>query len=242
MDSNDTLSRAGAAEPEECRWKPAKGLCLTHGGKPMCVRADDHLVCSAAGASREERAAEPLPMVLHCPGCGKQHIDEPQPDKGWENPPHRSHECQGCGIVWRPADVPTTGVASVQTKGSRDSWLAPPAPETPPRPLEAQLREHERFQRDNLLQQLLKLREQIHDELCPLDENPSDHDCVSAVRAVLAAQPNAESGAGQECPHPLNLCAECLEHLLVPAEAEAQALRKRCEWLERENAELRAKS
>lgn len=59
----------------------------------------------------------PLDMVLHCPACGKQHIDEPEgegddgattkrPDV-WTNPPHRSHLCAGCGHIWRPADVPT---------------------------------------------------------------------------------------------------------------------------------------
>src|SRR5574340_600312 len=25
--------------------------------------------------------------------------------KGWDNPPHRSHLCHGCGHIWRPADV-----------------------------------------------------------------------------------------------------------------------------------------
>jgi hypothetical protein len=63
----------------------------------------------------------PIPMVLHCPRCRAQHIDAPQPDKGWTNPPHRSHECQACGLVWRPADVPTTGVEAIETKGKRDT-------------------------------------------------------------------------------------------------------------------------
>lgn len=63
---------------------------------------------------------EPIPMVLWCPVCGTQHIDKPQLDRGWDNPPHRSHECQGCGLVWRPADVPTTGVERISTKGKQD--------------------------------------------------------------------------------------------------------------------------
>jgi hypothetical protein len=50
-----------------------------------------------------------------------QHIDEPQPHKDWTNPPHRSHECQHCGTVWRPADVPTNGVRRIATKGKRDT-------------------------------------------------------------------------------------------------------------------------
>ena len=66
-------------------------------------------------------SAQPLPMILYCPGCGAQHIDAPDVAKGWENPPHRSHECQACGYVWRPADVPTAGVARLATRGQRDS-------------------------------------------------------------------------------------------------------------------------
>lgn len=62
----------------------------------------------------------PIPMLLFCPVCATQHIDAPQPKKGWSNPSHRSHECQKCGHVWRPADVPTTGVAAIETKGQRD--------------------------------------------------------------------------------------------------------------------------
>jgi rubredoxin len=78
----------------------------------------------------------PIDMVLHCPACGMQHIDEPEPGQlvsggpnagrvraGWDNPPHRSHLCHDCGHIWRPADVPTNGVAAVKTKGKNDSPL-----------------------------------------------------------------------------------------------------------------------
>lgn len=88
---------------------------------------------------------EPIDVVLHCPKCGLQHIDAPEPAryatasntasvrKGfemggyelnpnrWDNPPHRSHLCAGCGHLWRPADVPTNGVAAVKTRGKNDS-------------------------------------------------------------------------------------------------------------------------
>ncbi len=72
----------------------------------------------------------PIDMVLHCPACGKQHIDAPDTNYDphyegcmiWENPPHRSHLCHGCGCIWRPADVPTNGVAAVQTRGKADTW------------------------------------------------------------------------------------------------------------------------
>ena len=77
--------------------------------------------------------ASPIDMVLHCPVCGAQHIDAPDhPYYGgksdgngftprWDNPPHRSHLCHECGHIWRPADVPTNGVAEIWTKGKNDS-------------------------------------------------------------------------------------------------------------------------
>lgn len=61
----------------------------------------------------------PIPMVLHCPMCLVQHVDEPSAT--WDNPPHRSHQCQNCGHIWRPADVATTGVPAIETKGQVDS-------------------------------------------------------------------------------------------------------------------------
>jgi hypothetical protein len=65
---------------------------------------------------------EPIDMMLFCPKCGLQHIDAPDartPD--WNNPPHRSHLCHGCGCIWRPADIPTNGVAGIQTRGTKDT-------------------------------------------------------------------------------------------------------------------------
>lgn len=63
----------------------------------------------------------PIPMVLRCPSCGVQHLDVPDLERGWSNPPHKSHLCLACGVIWRPADVPTTGVPSVG-RGSKDTW------------------------------------------------------------------------------------------------------------------------
>lgn len=103
----------------------------------------------------------PIDMVLFCPKCGMQHIDKDNHDENrikaaelgidregdraysdwldehdWDNPPHRSHLCAdpSCGHIWRPADVPTNGVASVKTKGSADSPLARPMARVPPPP------------------------------------------------------------------------------------------------------------
>ncbi|UOF79469.1 Zn-ribbon protein [Caudoviricetes sp.] len=91
----------------------------------------------------------PIDMILHCPSCGLQHVDAPEPASGydvshegadaatwtnaqWTNPPHRSHQCHGCGHIWRPADVPTNGVAAIKTKGKADSPKAQPAPQGEP--------------------------------------------------------------------------------------------------------------
>ena len=77
------------------------------------------------------REQKPIDMILHCPNCGMQHIDEPEGEGDdeatikrldvWTNPPHRSHLCHGCGHIWRPADVPTNGVAEIKTRGKNDS-------------------------------------------------------------------------------------------------------------------------
>jgi hypothetical protein len=63
---------------------------------------------------------QPIDMILFCPACGVQHIDEVR-NGVWENPPHRSHLCYGCGHIWRHADVPTNGVAAIKTVGKADS-------------------------------------------------------------------------------------------------------------------------
>lgn len=70
----------------------------------------------------ELQGQKPIDMVLHCPACGLQHVDAPdERTPGWVNEPHRSHLCHDCGHIWRPADVPTNGVAAVKTKGKADS-------------------------------------------------------------------------------------------------------------------------
>lgn len=73
---------------------------------------------------------EPVDMILHCPKCGTQHIDKPDPEKGWTNPPHRSHLCAACGTIWRPADVATNGVTAILTRGKLDTYR--PKPDRPP--------------------------------------------------------------------------------------------------------------
>ena len=48
----------------------------------------------------------PIPMLLWCPVCHARHIDEGE----FATKSHTTHACQGCGMVWKPALVPTCGV------------------------------------------------------------------------------------------------------------------------------------
>ncbi len=63
-----------------------------------------------------------IDMILFCPNCMHQHIDVKKGE--WKNPPHKSHLCDTCGFIWRPADVPTNGVAEIKTKGEKDSSMS----------------------------------------------------------------------------------------------------------------------
>lgn len=90
----------------------------------------------------------PIPMLLFCPECGKQHIDAPEPHvegcvsfvapgdcdcNHWANLPHKSHKCHGCGCIWRPCDVPTIGVQRVSI-GQHDTWSLSSVPASTPPP------------------------------------------------------------------------------------------------------------
>jgi hypothetical protein len=67
----------------------------------------DHRIAEVAHTGPERRLTE-----VAC-SCGR-----------WENPPHRSHQCHHCSWVWRASDVPTEGIASPRTGGSRDNGPA----------------------------------------------------------------------------------------------------------------------
>ncbi len=54
----------------------------------------------------ERLTVSPVPMLLWCPGCGDRHIDAGE----FTTKVHHTHACQSCGMVWRPAIVPTVGV------------------------------------------------------------------------------------------------------------------------------------
>lgn len=55
-------------------------------------------------ANRE--LVKPIPMFLTCPSCGTRHVDVGE----FATTCHHTHSCQGCGLTWRPAVVPTIGV------------------------------------------------------------------------------------------------------------------------------------
>ena len=115
---------------------------------PCIEEVEDVEIAAIAFADKVVRAfneyGRPVDLLLYCPNCGAQHIDEAKPDvcetcgnpgpecacstfTAWLNPPHKSHRCNSCNHVWRPADVPTNGVAAIQSKGQRDGDPKPAA-------------------------------------------------------------------------------------------------------------------
>lgn len=48
-------------------------------------------------------------LILHCPKCGAQHVDEGE----WATRPHKTHLCAACGHEWRPKGTPTVGVRAL---------------------------------------------------------------------------------------------------------------------------------
>jgi len=54
----------------------------------------------------------PTPLLMFCPRCREQHVDRSTAD--WANPPHATHKCEHCGLLWRPSNHHTTGVAHLE--------------------------------------------------------------------------------------------------------------------------------
>lgn len=58
----------------------------------------------------------PIDVILHCPTCKKQHIDEGE----WATRPHRTHQCvddaagKGCGMAFTPCAKRTFGVVKIE--------------------------------------------------------------------------------------------------------------------------------
>lgn len=77
-------------------------------------------------ATDETAAIISTPMRLFCPVCNARHIDKPEPEKGWENPPHKTHLCAECGHLWRPFEYATIGVSDEEWQEFVKSYLNSP--------------------------------------------------------------------------------------------------------------------
>jgi hypothetical protein len=124
-----------AAEMQKCSMPHAAEIdYIARGDKPI----PEHWLTAAiirAMLKFGRPPEQPIDMLLFCPKCGAQHIDEPEGD--WDNPPHRSHLCHACRTIWRPADVPTNGVVAISSIGNADTWAGGNVSE-PARPTEQQ--------------------------------------------------------------------------------------------------------
>jgi hypothetical protein len=104
-------------------WGGQKSMVLVNPDGPAAADMLEKLTTLESSPADGDTGANPVDMLLYCPKCGIQHVDWPdERTPGWSNPPHRSHLCHGCGCIWRPADVPTNGVAAIATQGKADTW------------------------------------------------------------------------------------------------------------------------
>ena len=146
MESLTEMIKRHSAETDALPQNPPLDFMLDHARRQAMELVAKAMVFEA-------KLLRPVPMVLYCPVCQCQHIDKPAPnpcDTGpcqyakdvgmleyrcadetgcreelvrWKNPPHRSHQCQACDHIWRPADIPTVGVARISTRGKADNAM-----------------------------------------------------------------------------------------------------------------------
>lgn len=88
---------------------------------------DDELIArhDLGGAHHQvirPRSVEHVHVILCCPACHRRHVDEGR----FATEPHRSHSCQSCGVVWKPALVPTVGVAFLPGCADEGAVFQPP--------------------------------------------------------------------------------------------------------------------
>lgn len=83
--------------------------CPFDDGETPLEKRREELTAAALAALPELLAKidAPIPMYLTCPKCNERHIDEGE----FATKRHHTHSCQRCGLTWRPAVVPTVGVA-----------------------------------------------------------------------------------------------------------------------------------
>lgn len=75
---------------------------LSIGNLPRAV----DLVLKELRRMPSKKPAELLELLLFCPRCKEQHIDEGE----FATRAHKDHACQHCGLVWRPCKQPSVGV------------------------------------------------------------------------------------------------------------------------------------
>jgi hypothetical protein len=66
----------------------------------------DGLRDADAYSKQVSKLLAPIPMRMPCERCGRLHVDEGE----FATKPHHTHECQHCGLTWRPALRNTVGV------------------------------------------------------------------------------------------------------------------------------------
>lgn len=136
-----TIEAVSAKEQPQAEAVPVCKTCKGEGGWEQAHSSTNYSWVKCADCTPQQAEAVPVDMVLYCPKCGVQHIDEPEdcPDSPgrcecrgphWKNPPHKSHLCHGCGHIWRPSDMPTNGVKA--TASGKDADTAPQKAESAP--------------------------------------------------------------------------------------------------------------
>lgn len=63
-------------------------------------------------AKQVRELSEPVQLLLACPECGVQHVDEDE----WAARYHHTHRCVACGNEWSPALRATVGVRVLATR------------------------------------------------------------------------------------------------------------------------------
>jgi predicted RNA-binding Zn-ribbon protein involved in translation (DUF1610 family) len=97
--------RADQVYRRQLNWKC---LAVTNAGEPwhpLYLSEGLALHDYNRGTALRDRHA----VVIHCPECGTQHIDEDE----WATREHWTHECQSCWHVWKPYSYTTFGVKDV---------------------------------------------------------------------------------------------------------------------------------
>jgi predicted RNA-binding Zn-ribbon protein involved in translation (DUF1610 family) len=168
---------------------------------------DEGIVAFARALLSASKPAAPIDMLLFCPNCGTQHIDAPEEherdeglsvrmDVSWTNPPHRSHLCHACECIWRPADVPTNGVAAITTKGKADTWLAasPAAPAQSGEPVAKFELTDSEIQACSMEPAILRLLANTHEDIAS-DAETLDNEVRTSYHVTRASELNAKADA-----------------------------------------------